>query len=132
MLCINFVPYACTLILQGFGFLHSIAFIVSAISSCVIRSKLIREAREEDQPAPVTAVGTAFAVVPQQPTVIPQSGYPQSYNEVFIGSGPGGYQAGYPKPAGVYQNPYYAQPLPHYEANAHSINMIQQSNLTKN
>ena len=43
--------------LQGFGFLHSIAFIVSAISSCIIRSKMIKEARETNQPAPVE--GTA-------------------------------------------------------------------------
>lgn len=102
---------------------------MSAISSCVIRSKLTREAREEDQPAPVTAVATApntFVVVPQQPAVMPQSGYPPHYNEAFGGSGPGGYQAGYPMPAGVYQNPYYA-PLPHYATNGHSMNMMQQT-----
>ena len=63
---------------------------------------------------------------------MPQSGYPPSYNEAFVCSNPGGYQAGYPMPTGVYENPYHAQHLPHDEANAHSINMMQQTSLTKN
>ena len=87
---------------------------------------MTREARETDQPASVTVVETApsttFVTVPQQPAVMPQSGYLPSYNEAFVASGPGGYQAGYPMPAGVYQNPYYIQPALPHEAKAHSIN----------
>ena len=100
----------------------------------MIRSKMIREARERDQPAPVMVVGTApsttFVTVPQQPAVMPQSGYLPSYNEAFVASGPGGYHAGYLMPAGVYQNLYYIQPAPPpHEAKAHSINRPKRLNI---
>jgi hypothetical protein len=91
--------------------IYSIAFIVSAISAGIIRSKLINQAREPSV-AIAPPPGQTFVLV-QQPAMVGQGAiYPPSYNTTFgapampVTSDPGanynhGNQPGYPLATGT-------------------------------
>ena len=114
----NIFIYYINVSVQGLGVLNSIAFIVSAISSGVIRSKLVSQSRQAlNQPAPDQVVGTTattFVMVPQQPLYnYPQSGYPPNYISVVTaagGPGIGEHQTVGSYPAVVPSEHYYDMP----------------------
>ena len=102
--------------IQGLGVINSVTFIVSAISSGIIRSKLVSQARQESsQPALEGTTPTTFIMVPQQSndTGI-QSGYPPNYDSVVTAAGGpsiGEHQTVGSYPAAVGE--YYYDNMPH-------------------
>ena len=103
--------------IQGLGVINSIAFIVSAISSGIIRSKLVSQARQgSSQPAPEGTTPTTFIMVPQQSNDTgSQSGYPPNYDSVVTaagGPGIGEHQTVGSYPAAVGEHYYDMPQLP--------------------
>lgn len=84
------------MLFQGYGVLSTIVFIVAAVSSGVIRSKL---ANNEDssiselttlQPVPVvvTQVPPTLALAPPQPALAGDNNHPPSYSQSYFATKP--------------------------------------------
>ena len=106
---LNPFTHTTNICMQGLGILFSIAFIVSAVTSGIIFSKLNSVATT--QPAQVVlALPPIVAMVPQQTgfgqgNSYPSMDYKQTSFSAVPADNPGQYQTGYPVGGGYLQDP---------------------------
>ena len=82
------------MLFKGYGVLSIIVFIIVAISSGIIRSKLANNENSTEisilQPVPVVVaqVPPTFVLSVPQPTLVGDSNHPQSYNQFYSATKP--------------------------------------------